>query len=169
MWYERMYQLGRGSSRYPGAAGGPRRMPVAAAAGDASGPPGRPAELGEETLEVRGLVVGVEPARVGQDPHGGGADGVRLSPEPGPRAAEGDAVRADAEEGDDARPVSPHLGGEAPPALDQLGRGQLVRRRGGPGDHVGDPVAERQERPLVVRRDDLVGEAAGVQGRPEAV
>src|SRR5262245_19863076 len=111
-----------------------------ASTGASSGSAGRDhtAELAEERGEVGRLVVGVQAARVGQDPDPRAADGLGLKAEPRAWPGEGSPIGADAEEGEDARAVAPGLGREPPPTGPELVRGELVGGGGGAGDDVGD-------------------------------
>ena len=88
-----------------------------------------PAQLAEQPDEVGELVVGVQPAGIGQHPQRGAREQPRLAPERGPRQAEGGAVGADAQHGDDTRPVAPDLRLEPPAAREQLVARSARRRR----------------------------------------
>jgi hypothetical protein len=62
---------------------------------------GPEAELSEELCEGGGLVVGVEAAGVGEDPGVAAAEGLLLEADAGIFDAGDNAVRTDADEGDD--------------------------------------------------------------------
>jgi len=108
-------------------------------------------------------------ARVGQHPHEGAFQKLRLTPDGGARTAEGHAVRPDAQEGHRRRPRAADLPGEGPSAAPELALLQLFRAGGGARAEVRDPEAARHELPLLERREEPFGEARLVQGLPEAV
>src|SRR5689334_9529179 len=86
-------------------------------------PEGEPAQRAELAREVGPLVVGIEAARVGQHPQGGPLEQLILEAHAGAGPSEPDPVRAEAQHGDAAWTVPPHLGPQpaaAPPEL--LGR-----------------------------------------------
>src|SRR5687768_2650412 len=66
-------------------------------------------QLAEEPREVRGLVVRVQPTRVGEHPHPRIAHRVCLRSELGAWPLEGGAIRPQPEHGEPARLVSPDL------------------------------------------------------------
>jgi hypothetical protein len=77
---------------------------------------GPEAEVTEELREGGGSVVGVEAAGVGEDPGVTAAEWVLLEADAGGSDAGDDAVRAEADEGDDRGPPAFDLGFEAPAA-----------------------------------------------------
>jgi hypothetical protein len=119
--------------------------------------------------------MGVEPARVGNHPECGAGEVLGLPARRRSRAAEGRAVRRDAEHRDHPGPVGGHEGLEPGRALDQLPRGELVGPGRGPADEVGDadPSAYQLGEVVAGHPGQAVGgrreEACRHQGRPEAV
>jgi hypothetical protein len=83
--------------------------------------------------------------------------------------AEAVAVSADAEESYEYRAILSDLCGELFAPGDEFGRVELVGRRGGAVDEVGDAVAVLEELALLGGMEQARAEAGGVQGRPEAV
>ena len=111
----------------------------------------------------------IEAARVREHPEPGIADGLRLPAEHGMRPIECDAVGADADYGDDPRPIAPDFAFERPPAGSQFVVVELGGACGGAGDEVGDPAAACQQLELIRRREPPRREAGGMERRPESV
>jgi len=79
------------------------------------------------------------------------------------------AEGADAQKGDDARPVAAHLGGEPAASGSELGGGDFFGSGGGAIHEVGDAVALAQQLCLLRRMKQFRREARLVQRRPEPV
>ena len=126
-------------------------------------------QLGEGAREPGGLVVRVQAAGVRQHPEQRPGELVRLPAERRPRASEGDAVGADADDGDGARPVAADLALEPRPAGADFVGGELVRGRGRAGDEVGDADAAGEQLGTLARMQLDRREAGGGERRPEAV
>ena len=128
---------------------------------------GRP-QLRERRDERRCLVVGIEPARVGQHPDPGPADPRLLAPTTAFGASNPMryAVRPS---------TASHAGRNSSTRAEQLGAGpdlgvaQFGRGGRGPGNDVRDADPARQQRVALGRQQDPVGEAGTVQRPPEPV
>src|SRR3954470_19382965 len=103
------------------------------------------AEGREQLDELRQLVVGVEAARVREDPELGTAERLRLAADRGCRLAECRPERGDAEDGDDARRESLHRLPKPVRTRAKLVRRELGRGRGRPVDEVRDPDSQLEE------------------------
>ena len=79
------------------------------------------------------------------------------------------AVGADADEGDDGGPPPFDFGFKTLPAGAQLVVGKLIGAGGGPCDDVGDAEFEVEKEGTFKGREETRGEAAAVEGGPEAV
>ena len=123
----------------------------------------------KQLRELRGLVVGVQAARVREDPDPGRADRFILQSQFRFRSVERSPVGAHADDGQVARGVALHFAGEDLAAFDELRAGQLVGGGGGAGDDVGDADAEVQELALFGGGEEAGREAGAVEGGPEAV
>ena len=113
--------------------------------------------------------MGVEPARVGQQPYAGVSYGGILRADDGAWRVERHPVGGDP---DDREPPRPHLVcqvAQTASARPHLVVGQLVGPRRRPRDHVGDPEAERAQLVLLGGAQQARGEAGAVQRRPEPV
>src|SRR5689334_14998799 len=106
---------------------------------------GPEAEVSEESCEGGGLVMGVEAARVGEDPGVAAAKGGILEGDAGALIAGDDAVGADADEGDDGGAPAFDLGFEAPAAGSKFVVGEFIGAGGGAFDDVGDAESEVEE------------------------
>jgi hypothetical protein len=115
------------------------------------------------------LIVRVQAAWIGQDPHLGPFEALRLAANGGFPYAESMAIRTHAEERDDARPIPPDLGGEPPAAADEFMRLELLGRRSGAVHEIADAVARREELALLGGMQLPARKAGSVQDRPEAV
>ena len=100
------------------------------------------AEVPEEICERGGLVVGVEAAGVGEDPGVAAAEGGLLQADAGVFDAGDDAVRADADEGDDGGAPAFDFGLEALAAGAKFVVGQFIGASGSAFDDVGDAEFE---------------------------
>src|SRR3954470_18820848 len=90
---------------------------------------GPAAEVSKEFGEGGGLVMGVEAARVRQDPGKAAAEGGFLEADAGVFIAGDDAVRADADEGDDGGPPAFDFGFETSAARAKLVVGEFIGSR----------------------------------------
>ena len=100
------------------------------------------AEISEELCEGGGLVVGVEAAGVGEDPGVAAAEGFLLEGDAGVFDAGDDAVRSDADEGDDGGAPAFDFGFEALAAGAKFAVGKFIGAGGGALDDVGDAELE---------------------------
>ena len=113
--------------------------------------------------------MGVEAARVGQDPQAARSETLGLRSHGGLRSIEGDPVRGDAEDGHAGRSVALGSLEQAGGALAELRGVQLRGRRGGPVDEIRDAEPGLEQLLAVPGRQQPVGEARGVEGGPELV
>src|SRR5271155_2948973 len=130
---------------------------------------GPEAEFSEELCEGGGQVVGIEAAGVGENPGVATAKRGLLEADPGVFNAGDDAVRADADEGDDRGPPAFDLGLEALAAGAKFVVGEFISAGGGAFDDVGDTEFEVQKKGIFKRREDARGKAAAVESGPEPV
>lgn len=127
------------------------------------------ARLGVQAGEVGRLVVGVEPARVREDPDRAAGEIFVLQADDGVAAAERGAVGGEADDRDQAWPVLADDALELPRARAQLGVGQLGGRARRPRSDVRDADAVREQLGVLVRAQAPQREARRVQRRPETV
>ena len=122
----------------------------------------------KEPRKIRDLVVGIESARVRQDPHRGAADPFVLTTQHRIRR-EGLSVRSDAEKCDADWAVTGELSPQSSRAGHELGRRDLVGPRGCTLVDVGqaDPVLD--ERTILARRELPRSETGSVKRGPEPV
>lgn len=99
-------------------------------------------DLPEEADKIFDPVLGVETARIRQQPHLGPADPFFLVADRRPRLSERGAVSSETEHGQICGPESFHLFDEPPAALDQLFFGKLIGAGGRPRAKRGDSVAK---------------------------
>ena len=130
---------------------------------------GPEAEVSEELCEGGGLVVGVEAAGVGEDPGVAAAEGGLLEADAGVFDAGDDAVGADADEGDDGGAPAFDFGFEALAAGAKFVVGEFIGAGGGAFDDVGDAEFEVEKEGSFKGGEEARGEAAAVEGGPEAV
>ena len=100
------------------------------------------AQVSEELCQGGGLVVGVEAAGVWEDPGVAAAEEILLEPDAGVFDAGDDAVRADADEGDDGGAPALDFGCEAPTPGTKFVGGEFIGAGGGAFDDVGDAESE---------------------------
>src|SRR5262249_22441779 len=105
----------------------------------------------------------------GQHPEASLVQLLSLRAEIGSRSREGGAVGADPEKRDNARLVLSDLRFEQSGTLQQLLRGQLVRRGGRPRPEGWQAEVEPHQRGILIGRQQTRGEAAGVKSGPEAI
>ena len=103
---------------------------------------GPEAEVSEEFCKGRGLVVGVEAAGVGEDPGVAAAEEIFLEADAGVFDAGDDAVRTDADEGDDGGVPAFDFSFEAFAAGAKFVVGEFIGAGGGAIDDVGDAEFE---------------------------
>ena len=130
---------------------------------------GPEAEVSEELCEGGGQVVRVEAAGVGEDPGVAAAEGGLLKTDAGVFDARNDAVGADADEGDDGRAPAFDLGLEALGACTKFVVCEFIGAGGGAFDDIGDAEFEIEKEVFFKGGEEARGEAAGVEGGPEAV
>ncbi len=130
---------------------------------------GPDAEISEKFCERGGLVVGVDAARVGQNPSVAAPEEGVLEADTGVFDAGDDAVGADADEGDDGRAPAFDFGFETLAAGAKFVVGEFIGAGGGAFDDVGDPKFEVEKEGSFKGGEEARGEAAAIKGRPEAV
>jgi len=130
---------------------------------------GPEAEISEELCESGRLVVGVEAAGVGQDPGVAAAEGILLEADAGVFDAGDYAVGANADEGDDGRTPAFDFGFEALAAGAKFVVGEFIGASRGAFDDIGDAEFEVEKEGLFKGGEEARGEAATVEGGPEAV
>ena len=123
----------------------------------------------ERLDQGRQLVVGVQTARVREDPELAPGEALRLRSEPDVPPAERDLVGALSDDRDDPWPEAVDGLPEAHRASAQLVVGELGGRRGRPGDEIRDPDPDVQEHVILVGSQQPGREAGAEEGRPEAV
>jgi hypothetical protein len=119
--------------------------------------------------ELRQLVVRVQAARIGQQPHSSAFETLGLRADRSLLALEGMAISPDAKKSDYPWPVAPDFARQAPSPADEFLRRELVRRRRAAVDEVGDAVAAFQQFGLLRRGEFPLGKTCQMQGGPEAV
>ena len=119
--------------------------------------------------EGGGLVVGVEAAGVGEDPGVAAAEGDLLEADPGVFDAGDDTVGTDADEGDDGGAPALDFGFKALAAGAKFVVGKFIGAGGGAFDDVGDAEFEVEKEGILKWGEEARGEAAAVEGGPEAV
>jgi hypothetical protein len=130
---------------------------------------GPEAEVSEELCEGGGQVVGVEAAGVGEDPGVAAAEGGLLEADSGVFDAGNDAVGTDADEGDDGGAPAFDFGLESQASGAKLVVCELISAGGGAFDDIGDAEFEVEKKGFFKGGEEARGEAAGVEGGPEAV
>ena len=116
-----------------------------------------------------GLVVGVEAARVRKNPGVAAAEGDLLQADAGVFVAGDNAVGTDADEGDDGGAPAFDFGLEALAAGAKFIVGKFIGTSGRAFDDVGDAELEIEKEGFFKGGEKARGEAAGVEGGPEAV
>ena len=101
-------------------------------------------QLTKQARQIRGLVVGVEAAGVGEDPEQGVADGFRLPTDRSFWLSERGAIGADAQHRKHARLVTQNLRAQTFAAGDDLSPRQFISRWRGARDDVRDAVTALQ-------------------------
>jgi hypothetical protein len=119
--------------------------------------------------EGGGLIVGVEAAGVGEDPSVATTEGVFLEADSGIFDAGNDAVGADADEGDDGGAPTFNFGCEALAAGAKFVVREFIGAGGGALDDVGDAEFQAEKEGSFKGGKVARGEAAAVEGGPEAV
>ncbi len=128
-----------------------------------------PPQLAVQFRQASELVMRVQSARVRQDPHRRLAELFRLPSQFRLWPTERGAIRRHPEKGDHPRPIALHLPRQPACPVAQLFVTQLVGGRGrGIGD-VGNAVSVFEKASILRRVQPPVGEAGGMQRRPEAV
>jgi hypothetical protein len=130
---------------------------------------GPEAKVPEELCKDGGLVVGVETAGVGEHPGVAAAEEGLLQADAGVFDAGDDAVRTDADEGDDGGAPAFDFGFEALAAGAKLVGGQFIGAGGGAGDDVGDAELEVEKEGILEGGKEARGETAVVESGPKAV
>jgi hypothetical protein len=130
---------------------------------------GPEAEVSEELCEGGGQVVGVEAAGIGEDPGVAAAEGGLLETDAGVFDAGNDAIGTDADEGDDGGAPSFDFGLEALAAGAKFVVCEFSGAGGGAFDDIGDAEVEVEKEGFFKGGEEARGEAACVEGGPEAV
>src|SRR5438034_4623457 len=126
-------------------------------------------KLPERRRKLWHLMIGIEPARLRQQPQPRRPQPLRLRTDHRARASERGAIGADPDHRHPLRPVALDLALEPPRARDELVRRQLGGRRGGAGHEIRDPIAPLEQRALFPRRENAIGETGSVQHGPKPV
>jgi hypothetical protein len=130
---------------------------------------GPEAQVTEELCEGGGQVVGVEAAGVGEDPGVAAAEAGLLEADAGVFDAGNDTVGTDADEGDDAGAPAFDFGLEALAAGAKFVVCEFIGAGGGAFDDIGDAEFEVEKEGFFKGGEEARGEAASVEGGPEAV
>lgn len=130
---------------------------------------GPDSEVSEKLCEGVGQVVGVEAAGVGEDPGVAAAEESLLEADAGVFDAGNDAVGTYADEGDDGGAPKFYLGFEAPAAGAKFFVCEFIGAGGGAFDDIGDAEFQVEKEGFFKWGEEARGEAAGVEGGPEAV
>jgi hypothetical protein len=130
---------------------------------------GPEAKVSEKLCQRDGLVVGVEAAGVGEDPGVAAAEWFLLEADARVFDTGDDAVGTDADEGDDGGAPAFNFGFKALAAGAKLIIGKFVGASGGAFDDVGDAEFKVEKERILKGREEARGEAAVMEGRPEAV
>jgi hypothetical protein len=130
---------------------------------------GPEAEVSEESCEVGRQIVRVESAGVGQNPGVTAAEERLLEADVGIFDAGDDAVGVDADEGDNRRAPAFDFGFKDLSTGAKLVIGEFISAGGGAIDEVGDAEFEIEKEGFFKGREESRGEAAAVEGGPEAV
>src|SRR5256885_14789963 len=118
----------------------------------------------------RGHLVARGPsARVGQHPDPRARDGLVLRAGASAGTAEGDAIRANTDERDDARAVAADLPSDAAGAIAEFPRIQLVGARRRTVDQVRDAELPSEELAAFLRSEHAFGETSLMKGSPEPI
>src|SRR5258707_9317755 len=129
---------------------------------------GPEAEVSEELCEGGRLVVGVEAAGIGEDPGVAADEGGLLEADAGVFDAGDDAVGTDADEGDDGGAPAFDFRLEALAAGAKFVLGEFIGAGGSAFDDVGDAEFEVEKEGCFKGGEEARGEAAAVEGGPEA-
>jgi len=130
---------------------------------------GPEAEVSEESCEGGRQVVGIEAAGVGQNPRLTAAEEGLLEADAGVFDAGDDPVGVDSDEGDNGWAPAFDFGFKALTAGAKLVVGEFIGADGGAFDDVGDAEFEVEKEGFFKGREEARGEAAAVEGGPEAV
>jgi len=130
---------------------------------------GPEAEFSEEFCEGGGHVVGIEATGVGQNPRVAAAEKGRLEADARVFDSGDDAIRMDADEGDDGWAPAFDFGLEALAAGAKFIVGEFIGAGGGAFDDVRDAESEVEKEGSFKGGEEARGEAAAVESGPEAV
>jgi hypothetical protein len=130
---------------------------------------GPEAEVSEELREGGRQVVGVEATGVGEDPSVAAAEAGLLEADAGVFDAGDDAVGADPDEGHDGGAPAFDFGFEAAAPGAKFVVGEFIGAGGGAFDDVGDAKIEVEKEGFFKGGEKARGEAAAVEGGPEAI
>jgi hypothetical protein len=142
---------------------------VRAAKPDLRAQPGVVSKLPERSGQIRELMVGIQPARVGQHPESAFAERLLLATSHSSGTAEGRSIRADPEHCYNLRLMTTDLPLESSPPRAQFLRFKLRRTTRGSRNQVRDSDAVLQERLLLPRAHEPIGKACCVKRRPEPI
>jgi hypothetical protein len=127
------------------------------------------AEFAEKFCQSRRLVVRVESAGIGEHPGAAAAEEILLQADAGLFVAGDDAVRTDADEGDDRRTQAFYFRFEATSPGSEFVVGEFIGAGRRAVDDVRDPELEIEQELAFKRRKESRREAAGMKCGPEAV
>ena len=130
---------------------------------------GPDAKLSEELREHSGLVMGVQAAGIREHPGVTAAEGLVLKADAGILVAGDNAIRPDANKGDDGGSPAFDFRLEALTAGSQFVARQLIGAGGCALDDVRDAELEVEKQCFFKRRKESWRKAAAVQGRPKAI
>jgi hypothetical protein len=127
------------------------------------------AEVSEELREGGGQVVGVEATGVGKNPGVAAAEKGLLEADAGVFDTGDDAVRMNADKGDDGRAPASDFSLEAPAAGAKFVVGEFIRAGGGAFDDVGDAEPKVEKKRSLKGGKKARSESAVVKSGPEAI
>jgi hypothetical protein len=127
------------------------------------------AEVSEELREGAGQVVSVEATGIGKNPSVAVAEKGLLEADAGVFDTGDDAVRVNADKGDDGRAPASDFGFEAPAAGAKFVVGEFICAGSGALDDVGDAEVELKKKGILKGGEEARGESAAVKSAPEAI
>jgi len=130
---------------------------------------GPKAEVSEEFRKGGGQVVGVEATGVGKNPSMAAAEKGLLEPNAGVFDTRDDAVRVNANKGNDGRAPASDFGLEAPTAGAKFVVGEFIRAGSGALDNVGDAEPEVEKKRSLKGGEEAWSKSAVVKSGPEAI
>jgi hypothetical protein len=114
-------------------------------------------------------MVGVQPARIRQEPDDGWSESIGLRPREGVRSTERCAIRAEPEDGDEGRLKTANLLRKRRRTGPKLVGRHVGRRRTRAGDEVRNPQPEARQLDVLRGVEAALGEVGAVKRPPEPV